>query len=66
VVEPHGSDAQQFGCDAREAARVNPATAGSFFQMSPTWMKALPYVSRSSRARFSTELPNVASRISGL
>jgi hypothetical protein len=41
VVEPHGSDAQQFGCDAREAARVNPATAGSFFQMSPTWMKAL-------------------------
>jgi hypothetical protein len=42
VVEPHGSDAQQFGCDAREAARVNPATAGSFFQMSPTWMKALP------------------------
>jgi hypothetical protein len=51
---------------AKRRASVNPATAGSFLQMSPTWMKALPYVSRSSRARFSTELANVASRISGL
>ena len=50
----------------KRRASVNPANAGSFFQMSPTWIKALLYVSRSSRARFSTELPNVASRISGL
>jgi hypothetical protein len=28
----------------KRRASVNPATAAFFFQMSPTWMKALPYV----------------------
>src|SRR5437762_3275014 len=34
---------------AKRRASVNRATAAFFFQMSPTWMNALPYVSRSWR-----------------